>query len=76
MINSEKLNNFDCLFNRFLISFFSFPDMTRDEAYSLMQDCVKEIQKRLIINLPSFQVQLIDKDGIKKMDNITVKNLP
>ncbi len=50
--------------------------MTRDEAYSLMQDCVKEIQKRLIINLPSFQVQLIDKDGIKKMDNITVKNLP
>ena len=51
-------------------------DMTQDEAYELFQDCVKEVQKRLILNLPNFAVQVIDKDGIRKMKDITVKNLP
>ncbi len=50
--------------------------MTPTEAYGLLQDCVKEIQKRLVINLPSFQVQQVDKDGIKRLDDINVKNLP
>lgn len=49
--------------------------MTRDEAYELLKDCIREIQKRLIINLPNFQVQLVDKSGIKRLDDITVKNL-
>jgi len=40
-----------------------------------MQDCVREVHKRLIINLPNFQVKLVDKDGIKRLDDITVKNL-
>ena len=31
-------------------------DMNRDEAYDLMKECVKEIQKRLVINLPNFEV--------------------
>ena len=30
--------------------------MNRDEAYDLMKECVKEIQKRLVINLPNFEV--------------------
>jgi 20S proteasome subunit beta 4 len=50
--------------------------MSREEAYQLMKDCVAEIHKRLIINLPNFQVQLIDKNGIKRLEDITVKNLP
>ncbi len=50
-------------------------DMTQDEAYNLMKDCVREIQKRLIINLPNFEVQVVDKNGIKKLDPISVKNL-
>ena len=33
-----------------------FLDMNRDEAYDLMKECVKEIQKRLVINLPNFEV--------------------
>lgn len=52
-----------------------FADMTRDEAYALLQSCVREVQKRLIINLPNFQVQVIDKSGIKMLEDITVKNL-
>ncbi len=40
-----------------------------------MRSCVAEVHKRLIINLPNFRLQLVDKDGIKKLDDITVKNL-
>ena len=50
--------------------------MTKDEAYELMKDCVQEIHKRLIINLPNFHIQMVDKDGIKRLDDITIKNLP
>merc|ERR1712215_235824 len=46
-------------------------DMTEAEAYDLMKACVKEVHKRLIINLPNFQVEVINKDGIKSMDDIT-----
>lgn len=50
--------------------------MTRDEAYELLRDCIAEIHKRLIISLPNFQVQIIDKDGIKKLMDISIKDLP
>ena len=35
--------------------------MTRQQAYALLVDCVKEVQKRLIINLPNFSITVIDK---------------
>jgi len=47
------------------------PDMTKEQAYALMVECVKEVHKRLIINLPNFSVTIIDKDGVKDMDPIT-----
>ena len=50
-------------------------DMNQTEAYDLMKSCVREVHKRLVINLPNFQIQVIDKDGIKTMDDITIKNL-
>jgi len=49
------------------------PDMTRQQAYALLVDCVKEVQKRLIINLPNFSITVIDKDGVVDMDPITHK---
>ena len=45
-------------------------DMSRQQAYALMIECVKEVHKRLIINLPNFAVTVVDKDGIHKMDTI------
>ena len=45
-------------------------DMSETEAYELMKACVKEVHKRLIINLPNFQVQVVDKEGIKNLDDI------
>jgi len=50
-------------------------DMTRDEAYDLLKKCVTEIQKRLVVNLPKYQVHIVDKDGITQKDPITAKTL-
>ena len=45
-------------------------NMNKDEAYKLMIECVKEVQKRLVINLPNFAITVVDKDGVSKMDPI------
>lgn len=49
------------------------PDLSRQQAYNLMIECVREVQKRLIINLPNFSVTVIDKDGVVDMDSITAQ---
>ncbi|KAL3288960.1 hypothetical protein HHI36_003403 [Cryptolaemus montrouzieri] len=46
-------------------------NMSKEEAYDLMKKCVQEVHKRLIVNLPNFKVQVIDKNGIQEMPNIT-----
>lgn len=51
------------------------PDLTVEEAYEILKKCVAEIQLRLIINLPNFQVKLLDKDGIRTLDVIRSKEL-
>ena len=50
-------------------------DSTEEEAYILMKRCVREIHKRLIVNLPNFKVQKVSKEGIKELEPITAKNL-
>merc|ERR1712173_21810 len=45
-------------------------NMKTEDAYELLKDCVREIQKRVIINMPSFDVTLVDANGIKKLDTI------
>jgi len=40
-------------------------DLTPEEALELMKKCISEISKRLIINLPTFRVKIIDKNGIR-----------
>ncbi|BES95267.1 Proteasome subunit beta type-9 [Nesidiocoris tenuis] len=47
------------------------PDMTEAEAYDIMIKCVEEIQRRLIINLPNFHIQIVDKNGIRVLPDIT-----
>ncbi|PWA30141.1 hypothetical protein CCH79_00020137 [Gambusia affinis] len=64
------------------------PDLSRDEAVELLKKCVEEVSlktenclgpdqseplnKRFILNLPSFNVRLIDRDGIHDMEKITL----
>ncbi|KAF5889383.1 proteasome subunit beta type-2 [Clarias magur] len=48
------------------------PDLTREEAVDLLKKCLEELSKRFILNLPSFTVRLIDKDGIHDLEKINV----
>ncbi|XP_015606974.1 proteasome subunit beta type-2 [Cephus cinctus] len=50
-------------------------DLSEEQAYVLMKKCVREIHKRLIVNLPNFKVQKISKDGITELEPITAQNL-
>ncbi|KAK6474371.1 proteasome subunit beta type-2 [Huso huso] len=45
-------------------------DLTRDEAVELLKKCLEELKKRFILSLPSFNVRLIDKDGIKDLEKL------
>lgn len=50
-------------------------DMSEAEAYELMKKCVREVHKRLIVNLPNFKVQKVSKEGITELHPITAQNL-
>lgn len=50
-------------------------NMTPEQGYELLRKCVQEVHKRLIINLPNFKVQIIDKNGIRDLADITLKSL-
>lgn len=39
--------------------------MTEDEAIDLVDQCINQIQTRLIIGPPNFLVKIITKDGVR-----------
>lgn len=51
------------------------PDITQEEAYDIFKKCVLEIQKRLIINLSNFKIAVVDKNGVRRLEDITSKTL-
>lgn len=57
------------------ISLFHSPEITQEEAYDVFKKCILEIQKRLIVNLANFKVAVVDKNGIRYLDDITSKSL-
>ena len=63
------------LFSMGVLDRYYREDLTQEEAYEVLQKCVVEVQKRLIINLPNFQVKVLDKDGIRQMKVIKSKEL-
>lgn len=50
-------------------------ELTQEEAYDIFKKCVKEIQKRLVVNLPNFRVAVVDKNGVRYLDEITKESL-
>jgi 20S proteasome subunit beta 4 len=52
------------------------PDMTEAEALVLLNKIVAEIQKRLLVNLASFHVRVINEKGIKELPTIYAKSTP
>ncbi|EEC10119.1 20S proteasome, regulatory subunit beta, putative [Ixodes scapularis] len=47
-------------------------DMNEEEAVDLLKKCVFEVQKRFLVNLPAFKVQVVDKNGIRTLKDISV----
>ncbi|GAB1601085.1 proteasome subunit beta type-2-like [Argonauta hians] len=45
--------------------------MKETEAYQLLSRCLDELKKRFIINLPSFHVRVIDKNGVRELPTIS-----
>ncbi|EDW11252.1 probable proteasome subunit beta type-2 [Drosophila mojavensis] len=51
------------------------PKITQEEAYDVLKKCVLEIQKRLIVNLKNFNVSVVDKSGVRQLEQISSKSL-
>ncbi|KAH0503237.1 Proteasome subunit beta type-2 [Microtus ochrogaster] len=47
------------------------PTISRERAVELLRKCLDELQKRFILNLPTFNVRVIDKNGIHNLENIS-----
>lgn len=62
-------------FSSNIINCYFIIDLTQDEAYEIMRKCAREIQKRLIISQPKFHVQVVDTNGVKRLEDITTENL-
>ncbi|EPS73209.1 hypothetical protein M569_01545, partial [Genlisea aurea] len=41
------------------------PDMTVDEAVKLVDQCISEIRKRLVVAPPNFVIKIVDKEGAR-----------
>ena len=46
------------------------PNMNKEEAEELLLKCVLEVQKRLVINLPSFSFYFVDEAGVSSKKTI------
>ena len=49
-----------------LLDRYHRPQMTQEEGEELIKMCFREIQKRLVINLPSFSYYIIDENGFSE----------
>ncbi|KAH0501504.1 Proteasome subunit beta type-2 [Microtus ochrogaster] len=49
------------------------PSISRERAVELLRKCLEELQKCFILNLPTFSVRVIDKNGIHNLENISSK---
>ena len=45
------------------------PGMTMEETTALMKKCIGEAQKRLLVQMPNFIVRVIDKDGVRVIED-------
>lgn len=42
-------------------------DMNKDEAVTLLQQCVTEIQKRFLVDMPQFKARVVSKAGVEDL---------
>lgn len=44
--------------------------MTEEAAIELLHKCLKEVNNRFLVNLPKFQIKIVDKDGIRDVAKV------
>ncbi|CAK1544370.1 unnamed protein product [Leptosia nina] len=54
-----------------ILNHYYKPNLTEVEAYEIIKLCVKEIHRRLFMNLPNFGVKTVSKDGVKTLPTIS-----
>ena len=47
-------------------------DMSQEEAVDMLVSCIEEVQKRLVINLPSFSYYVINENGFSERKMLAV----
>uniref|UniRef100_U5EV66 Proteasome subunit beta n=1 Tax=Corethrella appendiculata TaxID=1370023 RepID=U5EV66_9DIPT len=72
---SYAAHGYGGMFSASIFDRYHHEKINQEEAYDILKKCVAEVQKRLIINLPNFKVTVIDKNGIKELDDITAASL-
>ncbi|XP_046563978.1 proteasome subunit beta type-2-like [Haliotis rubra] len=69
------VHGYGSLFTMSIMDRYYKKDMNQEEAMNLLQQCIDEVQKRFIVNLPNFRVRLVTKEGIKDLPIIKPKPL-
>jgi 20S proteasome subunit beta 4 len=63
------------LFSLSVMDRYYKPNATKEEAVEIIKNCIREVQQRLIINFPNFQLKFVDKDGISDGGMINAADL-
>ncbi|CAH2049882.1 unnamed protein product, partial [Iphiclides podalirius] len=58
-----------------IIQYFYKPTLTEEEVYEVLKLCVREIHKRLFMNLANFEVKIVSKEGIGHLPSISPESL-
>ncbi|XP_006867828.1 PREDICTED: proteasome subunit beta type-2-like [Chrysochloris asiatica] len=54
-----------------IVDRYYIPTISHEKAVELLRKCLKELQKHFILNLPTFSIRVIDKNGIHDLENIS-----
>ncbi|CAD5113875.1 DgyrCDS3039 [Dimorphilus gyrociliatus] len=78
LASSNKLpfavHGYGSFFTLSVLDRFYKDNLSEDEAVELLKKCLNEIQTRFIVNLGSFKVRFISKDGVKDAGSVKATN--
>jgi len=60
-------HGYGAMFTNSLLDRWYRPDLTYDEAVELFKKVVAELQRRFIVNMPTFKLKKLDKNGMTDM---------
>ena len=72
LASSNKVN-YGChgYVSSFVLSIFDrewVPNMTEAQGLELLKKCIDEIQIRFLVHMPEFSVKIVDKDGVRVLE--------